>query len=339
MPRETINSLQAGRAIAALAVVLVHGTAATNSATAGMPDWLRLIGGHGWLGVDFFFVLSGFIMTYSHPRLAVGGLGRYAQARLSRVMLPYLPVGIGVAALAAIMSSGVSDHWTWLASATIVPGSGSPALNVAWTLQFELAFYAVFGLSLMIGRPFAGVASWVAVAVLYNFLFDAPPARFNPWLNPIIVEFLFGMVAAKAVSSRYLPNPAAAAALSLLLYLAAGAGTEARAIFALSMAFTVVALVRAERDGRLRVPNFLTVLGAASYSIYLVHSPLVGLGAALSDRWWLSLCGTVAISVAAGLVYHFAWEAPMLKWIRRRRLGPGSPELPPRVDPAVSLIG
>lgn len=341
MPRETINSLQAGRAIAALAVVLVHSTSATSAAAAGMPDWLRWIGGYGWLGVDFFFVLSGFIMAYSHRQLAGGGLGAYARGRLARVMIPYLPVGIAVAALATLIAiQGVSDQWTWPASATLIPGSGPPALDVAWTLQFELAFYAVFGLSLAIGRPFSGVASWVVVAILYNLLFDAPPARLNPWLNPIIVEFLFGMAAAEIVSSKHLRKPVVPAVLSFLLYVAVGAGTEARAIFALSMAFTVVALVRAERSGTLRVPNFLVILGAASYSIYLVHSPLVGLGAALSDRWWLSLCGAVAISVAAGLSYHFAWEAPMLRWVRRRSSQvTGQPGLPSLADSAVSPAG
>jgi peptidoglycan/LPS O-acetylase OafA/YrhL len=298
--------------MAALAVVLCHAGAAAAEVTAGMPGWLRWSAGYGWLGVDFFFVLSGFIMAYSNPVLGAG-LGPYARGRLARVLVPYVPVGIAVAALCTLLPPGGEAKVNWLASATLVPGSGTPALDVAWTLQFELVFYAVFGLSLAAGRPLAGVSLWVVTAILWNLLIGEPPARFNPYLNPIVIEFLFGMVAAKLVSARRLSQPLLGAGASFLAYIMVGGGTEARALFALAMAFLMVALVRAERRGGLRVPGALVFLGGTSYAIYLVHSPLVALGAALFDQWLLSLAGAIAVGVGAGVAYHLWWEAPMLR--------------------------
>jgi peptidoglycan/LPS O-acetylase OafA/YrhL len=319
MARETINCLQAGRAVAALAVVMCHASAAAAEATAGIPGWLRWAAGYGWLGVDFFFVLSGFIMAYSHRELSGGGLARYARGRLARVLVPYVPVGVAVAALYTLVPPGGDRDWNWLASATLIPGSGTPALDVAWTLQFELVFYAVFGLSLAAGRPFAGVTLWVVAAVLYTLLVGEAPARFNPYLNPIIVEFLFGMAAAKMVSSERIERPLLAAAAAFLSYAMLGGGSEARALFALAMAFLVVTLVRAERSGALRVPGALVFLGGASYALYLVHSPLVAIGAGLFDHWLLSLAGALSIGVGVGVAYHLWWEAPMLRRTRASR--------------------
>ena len=51
---------------------------------------------HGYLAVDFFFVLSGFIIF--HATVGKGkSAAQYAQSRFRRVYLPYLPVGIGIA--------------------------------------------------------------------------------------------------------------------------------------------------------------------------------------------------------------------------------------------------
>ncbi len=64
--RDTIQTLQAGRAVAALAVVFFHAAISTDTFTNGMPQSIRWIAGFGYLGVDFFFVLSGFIIAYIH---------------------------------------------------------------------------------------------------------------------------------------------------------------------------------------------------------------------------------------------------------------------------------
>src|SRR5262245_55891859 len=95
-----IESLQAGRALAALAVVFHHaGMAARDFAH---PIVGQSIFDLGYLGVDFFFVLSGFIIYHSTADRSKTA-GDYAVARLKRIYVPYLPIGIAIALLYSLL--------------------------------------------------------------------------------------------------------------------------------------------------------------------------------------------------------------------------------------------
>jgi hypothetical protein len=65
-----IQSLQVFRGLAALAVVLHHASVSTGAFVADVPAWAMSVFGLGYLGVDFFFVLSGFIIS-KHPACTV----------------------------------------------------------------------------------------------------------------------------------------------------------------------------------------------------------------------------------------------------------------------------
>ena len=60
---------------------------------------------YGLLGVDFFFVLSGFIIMYAHmdDERNTASVKRYAFKRLARIYPAYLPVGLGLIALYAAL--------------------------------------------------------------------------------------------------------------------------------------------------------------------------------------------------------------------------------------------
>ena len=61
--KQEIRALTALRGIAALAVALQHFSAAAQDAASG---WIPSLAPHGYMAVDFFFVLSGFIMAYTY---------------------------------------------------------------------------------------------------------------------------------------------------------------------------------------------------------------------------------------------------------------------------------
>src|SRR5689334_3783110 len=138
---KTIQSLQAGRGLAAFYVVLHHADLA--AASFGASRTHVAFFANGYLGVDFFFVLSGFIIyqsTVGWQRTA----SDYAVARFRRVYLPYLPIGIGIALLYAMdpsLSEG-NRSWSWLPTLTLLPVSSDTALSVAWTLKHEILFYS-----------------------------------------------------------------------------------------------------------------------------------------------------------------------------------------------------
>lgn len=292
--KHTIDSLQAGRGIAALAVVLLHSALAARSFGGAFAGYSAL--SYGYLGVDFFFVLSGFIIYHSTV-----GRGRsatyFATARFRRVYLPYLPIGIGLA-LAYVMyphiSAGNRD-WSWLPTLTLAPVDSHPALSVAWTLQHEVLFYAVFGLFYFSGLLPLGLAVWTLCILLIG--------RHLPF-EAINLEFLFGIASAILYRAR-LAHPAISllAPVLLIAWIAVGADETHRILVGAAFSAIVAPLAQRESKG-LRVPSALVQLGGASYSLYLVHNPIVSVVARLVHGSWTILFASVAASLVGGFGYH-----------------------------------
>ncbi|MFD0934862.1 acyltransferase family protein, partial [Methylobacterium trifolii] len=204
--RGTITLLQAGRAGAAVAVVAYHAAIATRDFAEALPAAAFALFERGTFGVDFFFVLSGFIIVHAHAddSRGAGPARAYAAKRLSRIYLPYLPVSLAMIALYAGLPgiSGASRDWSLTTSLTLLPTGSPPALAAAWTLVHEMMFYALFLVSYFVrGFPWI-VAAWVG-AILAGIGLGLQTAYAAPslWsvLAPINAEFVAGMGAALAV--------------------------------------------------------------------------------------------------------------------------------------------
>lgn len=103
--RQQIPSLQVFRGLAALAVVVHHAALSTDAFVHRLPVWAFGLFEFGLLGVDFFFVLSGFIIMHAHQGDArsPNAARSYAIKRLTRIFPAYLPIGIGVLVLYALL--------------------------------------------------------------------------------------------------------------------------------------------------------------------------------------------------------------------------------------------
>ena len=324
--RKVITVLQAGRAIAAFAVVLHHAGQSTADFVGPMPTFLRVIVERGLLGVDFFFVLSGFIIYHTNMNKEPGlsWSWRYLEGRLIRIFVPYLPVGLAVA-LAYTLLPGLSASdrpWDWVATLTLLPTPTEPALIVAWTLQHELIFYFLFCLFALTRRPLLGAAVWTAIILVVAAVWGEPP---HPWfimLALINVEFAFGMVGARMIASGSGPPSwlmLLGAGLLAALFVGLGGLTEHRVLFGLAVALLLVPIVRAEQKGLFGTARFLILLGNASYAVYLIHNPLIALLARFAPpHWaiaflWFSFAGTVG-----GLAYHMLFERHAITYLKVR---------------------
>ena len=129
-----IHSLQLFRGLAALAVVAHHAVLSTEAFIGKVPDVLALMLGMGYLGVDFFFVLSGFIIMYAHmgDEGALSAVRRYSFKRLVRVFPAYLPISIALIALYAWLPgffASADRSYSLLSSLLLIPADGPPALS------------------------------------------------------------------------------------------------------------------------------------------------------------------------------------------------------------------
>jgi len=325
--RQVLTTLQAGRAIAALAVVMTHANVALEAFGQRLPVFLAVPSSRGYLGVDFFFVLSGFIIAYAHGRDPPGHVAAasYLAKRALRIYVPYLPVAAALIALYLLLPamSQANRNWGWATSLFLIPSDQPPALSVAWTLVHEVAFYAVF-LVFFFTRWFGGIAAAWAGAIVMMRVAGYDPGERNTWaaafLAPINLEFIAGMGAAwlaARLDGRWGVPAAAVGAAAAVIVVAVDAH---RVFFGLSMAPLVLGLVLIEGQGRLRAPGWLVFLGAASYAIYLVHNPLISLVVRLTQRfgaWEVGLLACVVTAVTLGCTYHVFVEKPALRAARR----------------------
>lgn len=346
-PHRTINVLQAGRALAALAVVLIHITMPTNHLVQPIPASLNAVMERGYLGVDFFFVLSGFILYYVNHDSSQrrGWTARYLESRLTRIFVPYLPVAIALIAAYVLMPQLSESGRTWSipATLTLIPFGSQSALGTAWTLTFELHFYLWALVFFKLRAPLLLGAVWT-LAIIVRMLLSAPfqlPVDISlasVLLNPLNLEFVFGMYAAWLVLRGHLQRAwpfLLAAAACMAVFALRGYPRGSSYIFGLGLACLLVPLVRMEWRGQLKVPAALILLGNASYALYLLHMPLMSAVARVSARvpmlhsWAANVVASLIAAIVAGLAYHLVYEKPALALVRRvlKRLLPAPPAL------------
>ena len=320
---QKINVLQAGRALAALAVVTHHAAGSAGAFTSSLPAGLAAVLRMGYLGVDFFFVLSGFIVYHTAAGMtAATGVRKYALQRSIRIFVPYWPIGLGMAAVYVLVPAvGTGDRvWSWLESATLLPLGGGTALAVAWTLKHEVMFYLIFGVGLLFGRPLAVVCAWMGM-VIFSMGFGYRPEHWaSDWhstlLSPINLEFAMGIAAALWYrSGRPIASTVALVCMVLpvALWLWLDRPRDMSFLVGFGLAVLIAWATARERDRGMAVPQALVFFGSASYAIYLIHLPILSLTARLAGTWPQALIGGVIIAVLGGVVYHLIVERPLLR--------------------------
>ena len=300
---QKIDSIQVLRGIAALSVVMFHFRSflVPDGADRSYPDALF---GWGAIGVDLFFVISGFIMHYvtSDKSYGVRTSVQFIINRAIRIIPLYY-----IVLIFAFLTGGAMSTFHYqekidnlISAITFTPYLHQYAplyilesgmYNVRWTLNYELYFYVAFGICLLFKHRLIALASWFAVPVIISSLifseiitstqgynYQTVIAKFMT--NPIILEFGMGVVSGivyKKFRDRYKGKSLLPPAILLLLIVL---GVYYKQLTAYNLysgaAFSILVLVFAFHDKIITsvFPKFLITLGNISFSLYLIHNPL-----------------------------------------------------------------
>jgi peptidoglycan/LPS O-acetylase OafA/YrhL len=348
--RRVLVSLQAGRGIAAILVVLFHlGLIIADTKYFGIP-WVATPFRFGDAGVEFFFVLSGFIIMSAHATdiSRPSRLVPYLQRRIIRIYPPYWIVFFLVFILAlpfaATRATLPSDPATLAAAllllpqdAAVVGGTGSPVLIVAWTLRYEILFYVFFGLLILDRR--LGLVMALAFGVAFATLRRQPGIEFplTFLLNPGVWLFGMGIAVASVVGRGHsLPRPLVWLTLASVAFVAIAMNRAYHWVpfgdwntygLGIASSIAILAAVNAEHSGAdLGGGRILQLIGSASYVLYLIHYPLFSVGCKLAMACGMTRLGIpgaaltyvimLLAAMAAAVLFHVGIEMPV-----QRRLG------------------
>lgn len=294
---ERLFALQGLRGLAVLGVVLFHMTSVEARYSGGdrlLPGFLDFF----QLGVDLFFVISGFVMVIvSRGRFQDSVQAqRFVFNRVSRIYPTYwLYFFITLAVYLVqpgMVNSGHGDS-NLLRSFLLLPSDKVLLVMVAWSLVFELWFYLVFsGFLPWRERWLPGLlAVWALLLLVFNTLQSWQD--YSPLVqiivHPYALEFIGGAALALLFHSPYsarIPDRTVWALLWLttlvgmpligFFQLFEGHGLARMLVVGVTFGGLVLSLALLERRGRVRISPALVAVGDMSYTLYLSHLLVLG---------------------------------------------------------------
>jgi peptidoglycan/LPS O-acetylase OafA/YrhL len=323
--------------------------AISRSAEPWLPPAAAYLLSRGYLGVDIFFVISGFVIAFSvrGGRYTPGYLARFALRRSIRLDPPYwtaIALELGLLAAGGALFPSL---------ATPLPGTGKllshlfyaqnflgygDLLPIFWTLCYEVQFYLFF----------------IALLVAWQGLRDRLPARWKPHVPAVFLgavfcvslglrfsgtpqvvpglalerwfQFFLGALTWWVVSGAASPRALLGALGGLVLSVWLWHADVVQLLPVLISGTIVITARRGRLDSFLGGPS-LQFLGRISYSLYLFHLPIGWRLISLFEKlhggrmgWplaWAVFLGGMGASVAASAVLWRLLERPSMRLSKR----------------------
>ena len=319
-----ILNLQALRAYAALLVVFHHGLPHLQAMGVN-PGWFESVARWGFAGVDVFFVLSGYVIA----RSTSSRLGRTVSAsqfvyrRFGRIYLGYWPFLL--LAIFVVGPQYLAGKKILLSTLLITPYSQYSVVGPAWTLTYELYFYAFFAVCMVLPRYRRGLLLLLFCAVVGKlFLFrrdDFPVLDF--FLSSFLFEFLAGVLLFELRSSIIKTWVLIASSTLLIAFVYLGMGLEeawgiTRVLTWGSAAVCLVLVALILEEKRMWIADKCSVeVGNASYTLYLCHTILLTIFFVSGLRDWLAGTGWVLSGFFVYLLLIVLFSLAFYRWVER----------------------
>ncbi|CAD6524224.1 acyltransferase family protein [Paraburkholderia metrosideri] len=316
-------TIQILRGVAAVLVVLYH--VAKKGVVAG--DYPFNLFEFGQFGVEIFFIISGFIMSFVTAGKELH-LPSFMVRRLVRI-LPMYWLFSTIALCAFLVVPKLAFTHTDLppglvSSYLLIPDPHhSLLLMVGWTLSYEVLFYIVFALTAgMRGRPVAAM-----LGLLWGLSFVVPQNFYLQFIfNDFWAEFLVGTLLFKIMDKKAALFSVGIGALIVFVAFDYHGLPERRSVYfglpavaVFSIALGLESSIRKLRSAII-IPG-LKFLGDASYSIYLSHFFSLNLAylliykiLKLNGGWTMAMYFVLAVvvSMVAGSLIHVLIEKRIL---------------------------
>lgn len=298
-----LNSLTSLRFVAALLVVLSHLEFLDENKIRPISWLAQNVFREGYVGVTFFFVLSGFILSHSYStkmREGGGGTRQFVHARIARIFPIHL--------LTALIALPLALIWRQESGSTL---AGSLVLNLAllqawvprstwyfsfntpaWSLSVELFFYLAFPLLVTIRSR---TLLWATAALLFLkagisidadsqdkfLLYIFPPLRLADFIAGILLHRLFASLGPISDQAATRAQVLSLSALAMAATLSPLVSQGSRFDLYYLAPMGVLILSFAWQNGlvsRMISGKTLVLLGEASFSLYMIHRLVIVYG-------------------------------------------------------------
>lgn len=337
MAREFFPYLAIGRFIAAFGVLIFH--MSPRIAELHPPDWLLIVARNGFLGVSFFFVLSGFLLGKVYQP-GVLPFKDFIRARWLRIfptyllfVLPYvleqcLHISRDPSAkpiLDLVLPLLLVQVW--------FPGFSQTLMGPAWTLACEMFFYTLFpwmkakaNQRSLFWLVFWLVFSQVAPLIEFLTMGAVTPARapelgyfFATFPLVYLASFALGVCAAGFSFSEHLAKFAILVGsvwLVLICLLPVASLYKLSSGIAPPMVLIVAGLSKIPAQGKAsKLMNFGVLLGDSSFVLYLFHRFAQRVAAQVFTRpSTMALLIEIVVIIGVSVVLHLKVE----KWLIRK---------------------
>jgi peptidoglycan/LPS O-acetylase OafA/YrhL len=302
----------------------------------------------GSLGVDLFFVLSGYLITGILLREAedTGDIkvGRFLLKRALRLMPALILLIATISAIAPVVwpdinvSPDLASAGLYLSDYVGALYGGLPVLGHTWSLSVEEHFYLIWPIVVIalvrlpsssrlgvLAAAFIVANLWRLINAYYSPSFEVTFFRFDTRVSGLILGAL--LATSRIQLSVGLANIIGLLSVALLIGLVAVFETSAlygatlQPFVDVAACGLVASLTSESGLARLLSRRPLVFIGLISYSIYLWHWPLVRIINTVTDDRFLTLAVTIPASIIIATLSYVLVEKPIRKW-REERLAP-----------------
>jgi peptidoglycan/LPS O-acetylase OafA/YrhL len=322
--RKRFHSLDTMRGFAVFFVCWFHFT--NNEVFLSDESWLRLSGKYGFIGIDIFFVISGFILTHVllSSNYSLKSFRKFMAHRLIRLEPPYIASIVIILILNRLSEMSpyflgdeqvldigqISSHIGYLTGLLEFKW-----LNpVYWTLGIELQFYLLIG---VIFPLLITLKSGIVIPIILLSFFGFTGVG-DPWILKYLPVFVIGMIAS-LYHNNIIKLSTLLISASVVLLVMMASGEILSAFVALLSALCIFCKV-------LNYVKVFSYLGTISYSLYLMHIPIgvrvISIGQRLdaNDNVFFQvfiLFIALLLSIIASALLHYFVEKPSISWAKR----------------------